>query len=194
LLFDVQYFFLLQLLDKLKAPLKKNITPINEKIRADEVMLIAANGDKMGVVSFSQAIELARAASLDLVQVSPSDSQPVVCKLLDYGKHLFDKKKSISSSKVKVKRNTTKEIKFRPSTDVGDYNIKLKKIKSFILDGDKTKISVRFRGREILNSDMGLNLLNRLRDELVDIAQVDQEPSLEGRQLLMVLSPLKKKS
>ena len=104
----------------------------------------------------------------------------VVCKLLDYGKHLFDKKKSISSSKVKVKRNTTKEIKFRPSTDVGDYNIKLKKIKSFILDGDKTKISVRFRGREILNSDMGLNLLNRLRDELEDIAQVDQEPSLEG--------------
>jgi translation initiation factor IF-3 len=93
-----------------------------------------------------------------------------------------------------VKRNTTKEIKFRPSTDVGDYNIKLKKIKSFILDGDKTKISVRFRGREILNSDMGLNLLNRLRDELQDIAQVDQEPSLEGRQLLMVLSPLKKKS
>ena len=156
-------------------------------------MLIAANGDKMGIVSFSQAIESARAASLDLVQVSPSDSQPVVCKLLDYGKHLFDKKKNISSSKVRTKKNTTKEIKFRPSTDVGDYNIKLKKIKSFILDGDKTKISVRFRGREILNSDMGLNLLNRLRDELADIAQVDQEPSLEGRQLLMVLSPLKKK-
>ena len=157
-------------------------------------MLIDANGNKTGIVPFSQAIESARAASLDLVQVSPSDSQLVVCKLLDYGKHLFDKKKSISSSKVKVKRNTTKEIKFRPSTDVGDYNIKLKKIKSFILDGDKTKISVRFRGREILNSDMGLNLLNRLRDELVDIAQVDQEPSLEGRQLLMVLSPLKRKS
>ena len=92
-----------------------------------------------------------------------------------------------------MKRNTTKEIKFRPSTDVGDYNIKLKKIKSFILDGDKTKISVRFRGREILNSDMGLNLLNKLRLELEEIAQVDQEPSLEGRQLLMVLSPLKKK-
>ena len=111
---------------------------------------------------------------------------------MDYGKHLFDKKKNSSSSKVKVKRNTTKEIKFRPTTDVGDYNIKLKKIKSFILDGDKTKISVRFRGREILNSEMGLNLLNKLRDELVEIAQVDQEPSLEGRQLLMVLSPLKK--
>ena len=128
-----------------------------------------------------------------MVQVSPSDANPVVCKILDYGKHLFSKKKSISASKSKVKRNTTKEIKFRPSTDVGDYNIKLKKIKSFILDGDKTKISVRFRGREILNSDMGLDLLNRLRNELEDVAQVDQEPSLEGRQLLMILSPLKKK-
>ena len=127
-----------------------------------------------------------------MVQVSPSDANPVVCKILDYGKHLFSKKKSISASKSKVKRNTTKEIKFRPSTDVGDYNIKLKKIKSFILDGDKTKISVRFRGREILNSDLGLDLLNKLKEELVDIAQVDQEASLEGRQLLMVLSPLKK--
>ncbi|MDA8541788.1 translation initiation factor IF-3 [Gammaproteobacteria bacterium] len=175
------------------ASSKKNITPINEKIKAVEVMLIGASGEKIGLIKISQALESAKALSLDLVQVSPSDAEPVVCKLLDYGKHLFDKKKSISSSKVKVKRNTTKEIKFRPSTDIGDYNIKLKKIKSFIIDGDKTKISVRFRGREILNSDMGLNLLNRLRDELEDIAQVDQEPSLEGRQLLMVLSPLKKK-
>ena len=157
-------------------------------------MLIGANGDNMGILPFSEALKSASSASLDLVQVSPSDANPVVCKLLDYGKHLFDKKKSISSAKVKVKRNTTKEIKFRPSTDVGDYNIKLKKIKSFILEGDKTKISVRFRGREILNSDMGLNLLNKLKTELEEIAQVDQEPSLEGRQLLMVLSPLKKKS
>ena len=173
---------------------KKNITPINEKIRAEEVMLIGANGEKIGILPISEAQESANSASLDLVQVSPSDANPVVCKLLDYGKHLFDKKKSISSAKVKVKKNTTKEIKFRPSTDVGDYNIKLKKIKSFILDGDKTKISVRFRGREILNSDMGLNLLNKLRLELEEIAQVDQEPSLEGRQLLMVLSPIKKKN
>ena len=146
------------------------------------------------MVPLLSALKAAKESSLDLVQVSPSDANPVVCKLLDYGKHLFDKKKSISASKSKVKRNTTKEIKFRPSTDVGDYNIKLKKIKSFILDGDKTKISVRFRGREILNSNMGLNLLNKLRDELKDIAQVDQEPSLEGRQLLMVLSPIKRKN
>jgi translation initiation factor IF-3 len=157
------------------------------------VMLIGSNGEKLGMLPKNDALEKAKKEALDLVQVSPSDSNPIVCKLLDYGKHLFDKKKNISASKAKVKRNTTKEIKFRPSTDIGDYNIKLKKIKSFILGGDKTKISVRFRGREILNSDMGLNLLNRLRNELVDIAQVDQEPSLEGRQLLMVLSPLKKK-
>ena len=155
-------------------------------------MLIDNKGEKKGVGARADALEAAKNQSLDLVQVSPSDSNPVVCKLWDYGKHLFDKKKSSTSSKVKTKRNTTKEIKFRPSTDVGDYNIKLKKIKSFILDGDKTKISVRFRGREILNSDVGLALLNKLRDELEEISQVDQEPSLEGRQLLMVLSPLKK--
>ena len=155
-------------------------------------MLIDNHGEKQGIISIADALAAANNESLDLVQVSPSDSNPVVCKLLDYGKYLFDKKKNISSSKAKTKRNTTKEIKFRPSTDVGDYNTKLKKVKSFILDGDKTKISVRFRGREILNSDMGLDLLNKLRDELQEIAQVDQEPLLEGRQLLMVLSPLKK--
>ena len=156
-------------------------------------MLVNENGEKQGLVELTKALEAAKDSSLDLVQVSPSNSDPVVCKLLDYGKHLFDKKKSVSASKSKVKRNTTKEIKFRPSTDVGDYNIKLKKIKSFILDGDKTKISVRFRGREILNSNMGLDLLDKLKEELKDIAQVVQEPSLEGRQLLMILSPLKKK-
>ena len=157
-------------------------------------MLIGSSGDKIGIIPISDALESAKESSLDLVQVSPPDSDPIVCKLLDYGKYLFDKKKNSSASKVKVKRTSTKEIKFRPSTDIGDYNIKLKKIKSFILDGDKTKISVRFRGREILNSDMGLNLLNKLKIELEDIAQVDQEPSLEGSQLLMVLSPLKKKN
>ncbi len=157
------------------------------------MLLVDSNGQKKGLVLIQEALDEAKSSSLDLVQVSPSDADPVVCKILDYGKLLFDKKKSISASKSKVKKNTVKEIKFRPSTDIGDYNIKLKKIKSFILDGDKTKISVRFRGREILNSDMGLNLLNKLKDELKDISQVDQEPSLEGRQLLMVLSPLKKR-
>ena len=151
------------------------------------------NGEKLGLLDKEEALEIAKKESLDLVQVSTSDSDPLVCKLLDYGKHLFEKKKSHSMSKTKVKKSSIKEIKFRPSTDIGDYKIKLKKIKSFILAGDKTKISVRFRGREILNSDLGLNMLTNLSKELEDIAQVDQAPSLEGRQLLMVLSPLKKK-
>ena len=172
---------------------KRKIVPVNDKIKAKKVLLIHADGNKKGLVEIAEALEEAKNASLDLVQVSPSDSDPVVCKLLDYGKYLFDKKKNISASKGKVKKNTAKEIKFRPSTDTGDYNIKVKKIKSFILGGDKTKISVRFRGREILNSNMGLDLLDKLKEELKDIAQVVQEPSLEGRQLLMILSPLKKK-
>ncbi|MAJ44716.1 MAG: translation initiation factor IF-3 [Candidatus Marinimicrobia bacterium] len=172
---------------------KKNLVPINSKIKAESVMLIDADGEKKGIVTISDALNLAEQNQLDLVQVSPSNADVIVCKLLDYGKHLFEKKKNQSSSKVRIKKTSLKEIKFRPSTDTGDYNIKLKKIKSFILDGDKTKITVRFRGREILNSGMGLDLLNKLKKELIDIAQVEQEPSLEGRQLLMVLSPLKKK-
>ena len=156
-------------------------------------MLIDADGEKKGIVTISDALDLAEQNQLDLVQVSPSNADVIVCKLLDYGKHLFEKKKNQSSSRVKVKKTTVKEIKFRPSTYTGDYNIKFKKIKSFILDGDKTKITVRFRGREILNSAMGLDLLNKLREDLKDIAQVEQEPSLEGRQLLMVMAPLKKK-
>ena len=156
-------------------------------------MLIDSEGKKHGIMQIEKALKKANEDNLDLVQVSPKDSDPVVCKLLDYGKYIFDKKKNISNSKSKVRKTSLKEIKFRPSTDTGDYNIKLKKIKSFILSGNKTKINVRFRGREILNSDLGLDLLNKIRDELAEISQVDQEPSLEGRQLLMVLSPLKKK-
>ncbi len=156
-------------------------------------MLINQNGEKQGIVSIEEALDVAKKATLDLVQVSPSDSNPVICKLMDYGKHLFSKKKNVSSSRTKTKKTVLKEIKFRPSTDIGDYRIKLKKIKSFILSRNKTKISVRFRGREILNSDLGLDLLTRVKEDLSEIAQVDQEPSLEGRQLLMVLSPKKQK-
>ena len=155
-------------------------------------MLIDESGEKLGIIPLNDALKKAKDTSLDLVQVSGNSSNPVVCKILNYGKLVFNKKKNTSSSKQKSKKTTLKEIKFRPSTDIGDYNIKLKKIKSFILDKNKTKISVRFRGREILNSDMGLELLNKIKTEVEDIAQVDQEPSLEGRQLLMVLSPLKK--
>ncbi len=156
-------------------------------------MLIGQDGQKRGLVNLNTALDEANINELDLVQVSPNGSEPVVCKLMDYGKHLFAKKKSVSSSKAKVKKTSVKEIKFRPSTDIGDYNIKLKKIKSFIIDGDKTKITVRFRGREILNSEMGLDLLKRVKEDLKEISQVEQEPSLEGRQLLMVLAPMKKR-
>ena len=155
-------------------------------------MLIDSEGKKHGIMQIEKAFEIANKDNLDLVQVSPKDADPVVCKLLDYGKYIFDKKKNTSNSKSKVRKTSLKEIKFRPSTDTGDYNIKLKKIKSFILSGNKTKINVRFRGREILNSDLGLELLYKIRDELAEISQVDQEPSLEGRQLQMVLSPVKK--
>ncbi len=157
-------------------------------------MLIDSSGEKLGIMDFGSALNKAQENGIDLVQVSPNQSDPVVCKLMDYGKHIFAKKKNVSNSKSKVKKTSVKEIKFRPSTDIGDYNIKLKKIKSFILGGDKTKISVRFRGREILNSGLGLELLNKVRDELIDVAQIDQEPSLEGRQLMMILSPMKRKS
>ena len=157
------------------------------------VMLIDENGNKLGHKTKEEALKSSSELNLDLVQVSPSGTEPVVCKIMDFGKHIFMKKKNNSSSKGGSRRTTTKEIKFRPSTDVGDYNIKLKKIKSFILDGDKTKISVRFRGREILNSNMGLDLLKKIKEELEDISQVDQEPSLEGRQLQMLLSPKKRK-
>ena len=186
---------IINLLGKKTIAIKsKKDTPINQRIKASKVMLIDSNGNKKGLIDFDLAIAEAKSQSLDLVQVSSMDSDPIVCKILDYGKFIFEKKKNKSSSKNKVKRMSTKEIKFRPSTDVGDYNIKLRKIKSFILDGDKTKIGVRFRGREILNSDMGLKLLEKLKNELEDIAQVDQEPSLEGRQLLMILSPKSKKN
>ena len=191
-------FFLIPFLKIIKcwgdkiASRKKQINPINENIKASDVILINSEGEKEGLVSLEKALESAKVSNLDLVQVSPKGSDPVICKLLDYGKHIFNKKKN-TSSKPGARKNTLKEIKFRPSTDTGDYNIKLKKIKSFILAKNKTKISVRFRGREILNSDMGLELLNKIKEDLSDISQVDQEASLEGRQLLMVLSPLKSK-
>tara|TARA_Y100001935_G_C17066208_1_gene389261 strand:- start:30 stop:557 length:528 start_codon:yes stop_codon:yes gene_type:complete len=173
---------------------KINKTIINNKIKADEVLFINEKGEKEGLITKKEALDRAEALSLDLVQVSSLDSNPVVCKIMDFGKYSFTKKKNASNTRTKSRKTSLKEIKFRPTTDTGDYNIKLKKIKGFILSGDKTKISIRFRGREILNSDMGLEILNKIRLELETISKVDQEPSLEGRQLQMVLSPLKSRN
>ena len=135
----------------------------------------------------------ATAASLDLVQLA-NDSEHPVCKLMDYGKHLFDKKKQKSASKKKQKRTQIKEIKFRPGTEENDYQIKLKSITRFIQDGDKAKITMRFRGREMMHQDLGLELLKRIETDLSDQAIVEQEPQSEGRQLVMVTSPTKKKN
>ena len=135
----------------------------------------------------------ASAASLDLVQLA-SDSDHPVCKLMDYGKHLFDKKKQKSASRKKQKRTQVKEIKFRPGTEENDYKIKLKSIMRFIQDGDKAKITMRFRGREMAHQNLGLELLKRIETDLSDQAVVEQEPQSEGRQLVMVMSPAKKKN
>lgn len=133
----------------------------------------------------------ASAASLDLVQLA-NDSDHPVCKLMDYGKHLFDKKKQKSASRKKQKRTQVKEIKFRPGTEENDYKIKLKSIMRFIQDGDKAKITMRFRGREMAHQNLGLELLKRIETDLSDQAVVEQEPQSEGRQLVMVMSPAKK--
>ena len=135
----------------------------------------------------------ASAASQDLVQLA-NDSDHPVCKLMDYGKHLFDKKKQKSASKKKQKRTQVKEIKFRPGTEENDYKIKLKSIMRFIQDGDKAKITMRFRGREMAHQNLGLELLKRIEKDLSDQAIVEQEPQSEGRQLVMVMSPAKKKN
>ena len=155
--------------------------------------MISESGEQLGIVAIEEAMKKASAASLDLVQLA-NDSEHPVCKLMDYGKHLFDKKKQKSASKKKQKRTQIKEIKFRPGTEENDYQIKLKSITRFIQDGDKAKITMRFRGREMMHQDLGLELLKRIEMDLSDQAVVEQEPQSEGRQLVMVMSPAKKKN
>ena len=174
--------------------MKKKTLPINQAIRAERDMLIDQDGNKEGIISTKEAIKKAEAISLDLVQVTPNDSEPVVCKILDYGKYVFTKKKSTQSSNIKSKKTSLKEIKFRPGTEENDYQIKLKSITRFIQDGDKAKITMRFRGREMMHQDLGLELLKRIETDLSDQAVVEQEPQSEGRQLVMVMSPTKKKN
>ena len=166
---------------------------MNQQISASKVRLISESGEQLGIVAIEEAMKKASAASLDLVQLANESEHPV-CKLMDYGKHLFDKKKQKSASKKKQKRTQIKEIKFRPGTEENDYQIKLKSITRFIQDGDKAKITMRFRGREMMHQDLGLELLKRIETDLSDQAVVEQEPQSEGRQLVMVMSPAKKKN
>ena len=170
---------------------KKNKQPINQFIKAEKVRLISQTGEQLGVVELKEALAKAKEQELDLVQMN-KDSDTPVCKMMDYGKHLFDQKKQKAASKKKTKKTQLKEIKFRPGTDENDYQIKMRNIIKFLNDGDKTKITMRFRGRELAHKEIGLNLLKRVESELVDIANVEQEPISEGRQFVMLLSPNRK--
>jgi translation initiation factor IF-3 len=154
--------------------------------------LIGADGEQVGIVTIEEAMEQAQKATLDLVEIVP-DSIPVVCKIMDYGKHLFAIKKTKAAAKKKQKQQQIKEIKFRPGTDIGDYNIKLRNLIRFLEDGDKTKVTLRYRGREMAHQELGMEMMKRIETSLVDYGTVEQYPKMEGRQLLMVIAPKKNK-
>ena len=165
--------------------------PINEKIKADKIRLIGETGEQLGIVSLSEALKTAEQQSLDLVQMA-KDGDPLVCRIMNHGKHLFESKKQKTASRKKQKRIQVKEIKFRPVTEENDYQIKVNKIKSFLENGDRIKVTLRFRGREMAHQEIGLNLLKRVEADLEDSAEVEQFPTLEGRQLVMMMVPSKK--
>jgi len=174
----------------MKSSSKK--TAINEHIEATEVRLVLADGEQKGVVTIEEARAEAAEAKLDLVLIAP-EAEPPVCKIMDYGKHVFDIKKQKAASKKKQRKTQVKEIKFRPGTEEGDYQVKLRNLIRFLEDGDKTKVSLRFRGRELAHQHLGLELVQRIAKDLEEYGTVEQEPKMEGRQIVMVLAPTKKK-
>jgi translation initiation factor IF-3 len=163
----------------------------NDEIDAAEVRVIGSDGEQAGVMSLRDGIELAKKESLDLVEVSPTASPPV-CRIMDFGKYLFEQNKKAQTAKRKQKQVHVKEIKFRPGTDEGDYQIKLRKLVQFLESGDKTKVTLRFRGREMAHKELGAQLLARVRDDLEEYGSVEQMPQMEGRQMVMVIGPKKK--
>ena len=159
---------------------------------APEVRLTGVDNEPLGVVSINEALRLAGELDVDLVEIAATATPPV-CRLMDYGKFKYQELKKAAEAKSKQKVIEVKEVKFRPGTDDGDYNIKVRNIKRFLEDGDKCKITLRFRGREITHQEIGLALLQRMRDELADLIVVEQFPKLEGRQMVMMIAPGKKK-
>jgi len=159
---------------------------------APEVRLTGADNEPLGVVSINEALRLAGELDVDLVEIAAT-AIPPVCRLMDYGKFKYQEQKKAAEAKSKQKVIEVKEVKFRPGTDDGDYNIKVRNIKRFLEDGDKCKITLRFRGREITHQEIGLALLQRMRDDLADLIIVEQFPKLEGRQMVMMIAPGKKK-
>jgi translation initiation factor IF-3 len=156
-----------------------------------EVRLVGAEGEQIGVVPLAEAQKLAEEASLDLVEISPQ-AEPPVCKVMDYGKFRFEEQKKRQASRKKQKQIQVKEIKFRPGTDVGDYNVKLRNLTKFLTEGDKVKVTLRFRGREMAHQELGRDLLKRVENDLQELGAVEQFPKMEGRQMVMVLAPKKK--
>ncbi len=162
----------------------------NEEIDVARVRVIDQEGEQRGVMSVPDAIDLAKGEGLDLVEVAPT-ADPPVCRIMDFGKYLFEQKKKAQAGKAKQKQVHVKEIKFRPGTDEGDYQIKLKKLVQFLENGDKTKVTLRFRGREMAHQQLGAQLLARVRGDLEELGTVEQMPSMEGRQMVMVIAPKK---
>ena len=154
--------------------------------------MVGKDGEQIGVVSITEALELAEQNSLDLVEISPN-AEPPVCKVMDYGKFIFEKSKAQKEQKKKQKQIQVKEIKFRPGTDEGDYQVKRRNLRRFLDGGDKAKVTIRFRGREMAHQEIGIALLNRVKTDLEDIANCESFPNrVEGRQMIMVLAPIKK--
>jgi len=154
--------------------------------------LIGADGSQVGIVRLEEAMEAANAANLDLVEISP-DAEPPVCKVMDYGKKLFEQKKQVAAQRKKQKQTQVKEMKFRPGTEEGDYQIKLRNLVRFLEQGDKAKVTLRYRGREMAHQELGLEMLKRIEKDLEELGNVEQFPKMEGRQLTMVIAPKSKK-
>jgi translation initiation factor IF-3 len=153
---------------------------------------VGADGKQVGVVSIKDALQAAQEAGLDLVEIAP-DADPIVCKIMDFGKHVFELKKQQAANRKKQHRQQIKEIKFRPGTEEGDYQVKLRNLMRFLEDGDKAKVSLRFRGREMAHQELGMEMLKRIETDLEDYGVVEQFPKMEGKQMSMMLSPKKRK-
>ena len=164
---------------------------MNDDITAREVRVIDSEGEMVGVIKIDQALQRAADVDLDLVEVSPN-VEPPVCRIMDYGKYVFEENKKRQAAKKKQKQIQVKEVKFRPGTEEGDYQIKLRNLTRFLTDGDKAKVTLRFRGREMAHQELGMKLLKRVQADLIEIGQVEQFPKMEGRQMVMVLAPKKK--
>ena len=157
-----------------------------------QLRLIGKDGEQIGIVSRDEALALAETDVMDLVEISP-EAKPPVCRIMDYGKFIFEERKKKQVAKKKQKQVQVKEIKFRPGTDIGDYKVKLRNLTRFLEDGDRVKVTLRFRGREMAHQELGMALLKRVEADLVELAVVEQYPRMEGRQMVMLLAPSKKR-